>query len=448
MNTTKEQWSSRFGFIMAAAGSAIGLGNLWKFPYVAGTNGGAVFLLLYIIFLLLLGIPILLSELAIGRSGGMNAIDSCKKINPKWGFAGAFGIAGAFGVMSSYCVVGGWVIRYIINSFADGGANMNAEYFSEFSSRGFEPILWTFVFMAATCFIVAGGVTKGIERVSSVLLPILIVFLFGIMIYSLTLPGALKGVKFFIVPKFSEIGGFSGFIRIALNAMGQVFFSLSLGMGTLITYGSYLPKDSKLVSSTVTIIAMDTAIALAAGFAILPAVFSFGLEPDGGFGLIFQTLPVVFSRMKGGSFVAAAFFVLVLFAALTSSISLLEVIVAWVCAKTKLTRTWAAVIVSVLIFAVGCLASLSVGAIPELSVGGMTLFELFSFLSDKIIMPLGGFFICLLTGWVWGIPKASEEISNSGTIGFRARKLYSVTVRYIAPMLIAVIFITSIFGGK
>lgn len=433
---------------MAAAGSAIGLGNLWKFPYVAGTNGGAVFLLLYIIFLLLLGIPILLSELAIGRSGGMNAIDSCKKITPKWGFAGAFGIAGAFGVMSSYCVVGGWVIRYIINSFADGGANMNAEYFSEFSSRGFEPILWTFVFMAATCFIVAGGVTKGIERVSSVLLPILIVFLFGIMIYSLTLPGALKGVKFFIVPKFSEIGSFSGFIRIALNAMGQVFFSLSLGMGTLITYGSYLPKDSKLVSSTVTIIAMDTAIALAAGFAILPAVFSFGLEPDGGFGLIFQTLPVVFSRMKGGAFVAAAFFVLVLFAALTSSISLLEVIVAWVCAKTKLTRTWAAVIVSFLIFAVGCCASLSVGAIPGLSVGEMSLFELFSFLSDKIIMPLGGFFICLLTGWVWGIPKAEEEISNKGTIGFRARKLYSVTVRYIAPMLIAVIFITSIFGGK
>lgn len=431
---------------MAAAGSAIGLGNLWKFPYITGTNGGAVFLLLYIVFLVLLGIPILLSELSIGRFAGMNAIDSCKKIDSKWGFAGAFGIAGAFGVMSSYCVVGGWVIRYIINSVTDAG--MSADYFSEFSSRGLEPILWTLVFMAITCFIVTGGVAKGIERVSSILLPILIVFLFGIMIYSLTLPNAIEGVKFFLVPDFSEIDGFSGFMRIALNAMGQVFFSLSLGMGTLITYGSYLPKESRLLQSTVTVVIMDTVIAMAAGFAILPAVFSFGLEPDGGFGLIFQTLPVVFSRMNGGTFISAIFFVLVLFAALTSSISLLEVIVAWVCSKTKLTRTWAAIIVSALIFATGSLASLSVGAVPQLSVGNVPLFNFFTFMSDKVIMPLGGFFICLLTGWIWGIPNASEEISNSGKLKFRARKLFSVTVRYIAPALIAVIFVTSVFGGE
>lgn len=446
MTNNKEQWSSRFGFIMAAAGSAIGLGNLWKFPYVTGTNGGAVFLLLYVVFLTVLGIPILLSELAIGRYAGMNAVDSCKKIHPKWGFAGAFGILGAFGVLSSYCVVGGWVIRYVVNSLT--GSGMNAGYFEEFSSRGFEPVLWTVVFMTATCFIVTGGVAKGIERVSSVLLPILIIFLIGIMIYSLTLPNAIEGVKFFIVPDFSDIGGFSGFMRIALNAMGQVFFSLSLGMGTLITYGSYLPKGSRLVSSTVTIVAMDTAIALAAGFAILPAVFSFGLEPDGGFGLIFQTLPAVFSRMRGGTFIAALFFLLVLFAALTSSISLLEVIVAWVCAKTKLSRTAAAVTASAVIAAAGSLASLSVGAVPSLSVGGMSLFELFSFLSDKVIMPLGGFFICLLTGWVWGIPKAEEEISNSGKVRFRAKRLFSVSVRYAAPMLIAVIFVTSLLGGE
>ncbi len=302
--------------------------------------------------------------------------------------------------------------------------------------------------MAITCFIVTGGVAKGIERVSSILLPILIVFLFGIMIYSLTLPNAIEGVKFFLVPDFSEIDGFSGFMRIALNAMGQVFFSLSLGMGTLITYGSYLPKESRLLQSTVTVVVMDTVIALAAGFAILPAVFSFGLEPGGGFGLIFQTLPVVFSRMNGGAFISAIFFVLVLFAALTSSISLLEVIVAWVCTKTKLTRTWAAIIVSALIFAAGSLASLSVGAIPQLSVGDMTLFNFFTFMSDKVIMPLGGFFICLLTGWIWGIPNASDEISNSGKLKFRARKLFSVTVRYIAPALIAIIFVTSVFGGE
>ncbi len=445
MKATNEQWSSRFGFIMAAAGSAIGLGNLWKFPYIAGTNGGAVFLILYIVFLVLLGIPILLSELAIGRFAGFNAIDSCKKINPKWGFAGAFGIIGAFGVLSSYCVVGGWVIRYIINSVTDSG--MGADYFDSFSSRGFEPILWTFVFMAVTCFIVTGGVAKGIERASSILLPILIVFLIGIMIYSLTLPDASTGVKFFLVPDFSEIDGFKGFMRIALNAMGQVFFSLSLGMGTLITYGSYLPKDSNLASSTVIIVVMDTIIALVSGFVILPAVFSFGLEPTEGFGLIFKTLPAVFTRMKGGTFIAALFFTLVLFAALTSSISLLEVIVAWICSKTKLTRTAAAVLASIAIFIAGCFASLSVGAVPDIAIGEFSLFEFFSFFSDKIIMPLGGFFICILTGYIWGIPKASEEISNGGALKFRMKGLFAAAVKYIAPALIAVIFVTSLIGS-
>lgn len=444
MKPSKEQWSSRFGFIMAAAGSAIGLGNLWKFPYITGTSGGAVFLIVYIIFLILLGIPILLSELAIGRFAGMNAIDSCRKINSKWGFAGAFGIIGAFGVMASYCVVGGWVIRYIINSVTD--SRMSADYFAEYSSKSFEPLIWTAVFLLLTCAIVTGGVSGGIERVSSVLLPILIVFLVGIMIYSLTLPNAIEGVKFFIVPDFSAINGFSDFIRIVFNAMGQVFFSLSLGMGTLITYGSYLPKDNDLTSSTITIVALDTAIALIAGFAILPAVFSFGFEPTEGFGLIFKTLPAVFSRMSGGTFISSIFFVLVLLAALTSSISLLEVIVAWVCTKTKLTRTWAAIIVTLLIFIAGCFASLSIGAIPDIAIGNMSLFEFLSFFSDKVIMPLGGFFICILTGYVWGIPQASHEISNGGRLKFRMRKLFGVTVRYIAPALIAVIFAVSLFG--
>ena len=444
MNKTKEQWSSKFGFIMAAAGSAIGLGNLWKFPYITGTNGGAVFLIVYVVFLVLLGVPILLSELSIGRFAGLNAIDSCKKINSKWGFAGAFGIIGAFGVMASYCVVGGWVIRYIINSFTDSG--MSADYFDMYSSKTFEPLLWTAVFMVLTCMIVAGGVSNGIERVSTILLPILIVFLVGIMIYSLTLPNAMEGVKFFLVPDFSAINSFSDFMNIVFNAMGQVFFSLSLGMGTLITYGSYLSKDNNLAASTVTIIVLDTLIALISGFAILPAVFSFGMEPTEGFGLIFKTLPVVFTRMSGGTTVAAIFFTLVLFAALTSSISLLEVIVAWVCSKTKLSRTWAAIIVSVLIFIAGCVASLSVGAVPDISVGGMSMFEFFSFLSDKIIMPLGGIAICILTGYVWGIPNAVKEITNNGKLKFGMSRLFSVTVRYIAPVLIAVIFLTSVFN--
>ena len=444
MKANKEQWSSKFGFIMAAAGSAIGLGNLWKFPYITGTSGGAVFLIVYIIFLLLLGIPILLSELAIGRYAGSNAIDSCAKIHTKWGFAGAFGIIGAFGVMASYCVVGGWIIRYIINSIT--GVNIDADYFSEYSSKGFEPILWMAVFLIITCTIVSGGVANGIEKVSSVLLPLLFVFLIGIMIYCLTLPNAIEGVRFFFVPDFSDITSLSDFMKILFNAMGQVFFSLSLGMGTLITYGSYLPKDNNLTSSTVTIVVLDTAIAIISGLTILPAVFSFGFAPTEGFGLIFKTLPAIFSQMNGGNVVSSVFFILVLFAALTSSISLLEVIVAWVCSKTKLTRIWAAVIVTLLIFIAGIFASLSVGAIPDIRIGSTSLFEFFSFFSDKIIMPLGGLFICILTGYVWGINNAAKEISNDGKLKFSIKTLFGITVKYIAPALIAVIFASSVIG--
>lgn len=444
MKANKEQWSSKFGFIMAAAGSAIGLGNLWKFPYITGTSGGAVFLIVYIIFLLLLGIPILLSELAIGRYAGSNAIDSCAKIHPKWGFAGAFGIIGAFGVMASYCVVGGWIIRYIINSITN--TNIGTDYFTEYSSKSFEPILWMAVFLIITCAIVSGGVANGIEKVSSFLLPLLFVFLIGIMIYCLTLPNALEGVKFFFVPDFSDISSFSDFMQILFNAMGQVFFSLSLGMGTLITYGSYLPKDNNLAASTVTIVVLDTVIAIISGLTILPAVFSFGFEPTEGFGLMFRTLPAVFSQMNGGTIVASIFFILVLFAALTSSISLLEVIVAWICSKTKLTRVWAAIIITLLIFIAGIFASLSVGAIPDIRIGSTSLFEFFSFFSDKIIMPLGGFFICVLTGYVWGIDKAAKEISNDGRLKFAMQKLFAVAVKYIAPTLIAIIFLTSIMS--
>ncbi len=427
---------------MAATGSAIGLGNLWKFPYITGTSGGAVFLVVYIIFLLLLGIPILLSELAIGRYAGLNAIDSCAKIHPKWGFAGAFGIIGAFGVMASYSVVGGWVIRYIINSFT--GTNMNADYFTEYSAQSFEPILWMTLFLIINCAIVTGGVANGIEKVSSVMLPVLIVFLVGIMIYCLTLPNAIEGIKFFFIPDFSEITSLSDFMNILFNAMGQVFFSLSLGMGTLITYGSYLPKDNNLAASTITIVTLDTAIAIVSGLAILPAVFSFGFEPTEGFGLMFRILPSVFSQMNGGAIISTAFFILVLFAALTSSISLLEVIVAWLCSKTKLSRVWAAIIVTLFIFIAGVFASLSVGAIPDIVVGNMSLFEFFSFFSDKIIMPLGGFFICILTGYVWGTDNAAKEISNNGKLKFALKGIFSIAVRYAAPILIAVIFVTSL----
>lgn len=441
----KEQWSSGFGFIMAAAGSAIGLGNLWKFPYITGTNGGGLFLLIYVIFLVLLGIPILLAETAIGRHAGLNAVDSCSKIKKGWGFVGGIGILGAFMVLSAYNVVGGWVIKYILNSIK--GAELNADSFTAYTAQTFEPVLWTFIFSAVTAAIVLKGVSGGIEKVSSVLLPVLLFFLIGLMIYSLTLPDAIEGVKYFLVPDFSNINSVGDIAHIALNAMGQVFFSLSLGMGTLITYGSYLDKSSDLTSNTITIVILDTLVALISGLVIIPSVFSFGLEVTSGPGLIFSTLPQVFAQMSGGRYAAALFFILVFFAAVTSAISLLEVITSWFEAKTGLSRTASAIICAAGTFAVSCIASLSFGALSDLTIGGMVFFDLINYLADKIIMPLGGIFICILVGYLWGIKPASEEISNGGRLKFRFRPVFAAAIKYVAPALIIIIFISSLFSS-
>lgn len=437
----KEQWSSGFGFIMAAAGSAIGLGNLWKFPYVTGTNGGGLFLLIYVIFLILLGIPILLAETAVGRYAGMNAVDSCSKIRKGWGFVGGIGILGAFTVLSGYNVVGGWVIKYILNSISGN----NAVVFTEYTSQTYEPLVWTLVFSAVTAAIVLKGVSGGIEKVSSVLLPILLFFLIGLMIYSLTLPDAIEGVKYFLIPNFSEINTIGDIAVIALNAMGQVFFSLSLGMGTLITYGSYLDKSSDLTSNTVTIVILDTLVALISGLVIIPAVFSFGMEITAGPGLIFSTLPQVFSQMSGGRYAAALFFILVFFAAITSAISLLEVVTSWFEAKTGLSRGLSAVICAAAAFIFSCIASLSFGVLSGFTVGEMIFFDMINYAADKIIMPIGGLFICILVGYLWGIKPASDEISNGGKLKFRFRPIFAAAIKYIAPALIVIIFISSMF---
>ena len=321
----RDKWSTGFGFIMSAAGSAVGLGNIWKFPYVCGTGGGALFLAVYIFFVLVLGYPILLTELSVGRHGGSNAVDACEKIKKGWGFAGGFGVAGSAAVLAYYCTVGGWVMKYLFST-ASGNIPLPS-YFSEYSTMAAEPVVWQTVFLLINGIIVVFGVSKGIEKVSSVLLPLLLVFLVGLMIYSLTLNGAAEGVKFLLMPDFSKISSFGDVADIVVKAMGQVFFSLSLGMGTLITYGSYLEKDNDLSRSTWIIVTIDTAIAMISGLTVLPAVFAMGLEPDEGAGLIFSTLTAVFGGLSYGRIAGTVFFALVLFAAITSSISLLETIV-------------------------------------------------------------------------------------------------------------------------
>lgn len=439
MNNSRDQWSSKFGFIMAAAGSAIGLGNIWKFPYMTGTNGGAVFLITYILFLILLGIPILLSEMSIGRFAGLNAVDSCKKISDKFGFVGMFGVVGSFIILSYYSVVGGWIMKYIAKSIFS--AEISPNYFGIYTSQTAEPIVWAFVFLILTAVIVIGGVSSGIEKVNSVLLPILFILFIIIMIYSLTLPNAIEGVKFFIIPDFSHFNSFSDFGRIALNAMGQVFFSLSLGMGTLITYGSYLSKDTNMPKSAVTIVILDTIFALIAGFSILPAVFSFGLKPNAGAGLIFQTLPAVFSRMRFGTVIAVLFFVLVLFAAITSSISLLEVIVTYLSERYKIKRIIAASSSVLFIFILSCFASSSFGLLSNFTLLGMNVFDVLSFISDKIIMPIGAISTCILVGYIWDKSSLKNEVTNDSSLKFRFFNAFRICVKYISPVLIVLIFI-------
>ena len=436
----RDKWSTGFGFIMSAAGSAVGLGNIWKFPYVCGTGGGALFLAVYIFFVLVLGYPILLTELSVGRHGGSNAVDACEKIKKGWGFAGGFGVAGSAAVLAYYCTVGGWVMKYLFST-ASGNIPLPS-YFSEYSTMAAEPVVWQTVFLLINGIIVVFGVSKGIEKVSSVLLPLLLVFLVGLMIYSLTLNGAAEGVKFLLLPDFSKISSFGDVADIVVKAMGQVFFSLSLGMGTLITYGSYLEEDNDLSRSTWIIVTIDTAIAMISGLTVLPAVFAMGLEPDEGAGLIFSTLTAVFGGLSYGRIAGTVFFALVLFAAITSSISLLETIVSFLTERYGLSRLKATVIPVIIIGLLCVPASLSYGVLSDVGIFGLTVFELFVFLSDQIIMPLGGFFLCILAGRIWGRKNMEREISSDGRYPFRLAGVFDVMIKYLSPAMIIIVFVS------
>lgn len=442
MQAERESWTGKFGFIMAAAGSAIGLGNIWKFPYMVGTSGGAVFLIAYVIFLFLLGVPVMTAEISVGRFAGMNAVDSCRRISEKWQFVGWVGLAGAFAILSYYSVVGGWVIKYALKYLRGVGTGDTEAYFTGFVSKTGEPVLLHIIFLLMCALIVLCGVSAGIERVSKILLPLLFVLLVVTAAFSLSLPNAEEGVRFFLVPRLSDIDSWGS---VLLNAMGQVFFSLSLGMGTLITYGSYLKKDSNIRSSAYTIIALDSIAAVLSGFAVMPAVFSVGLEPKSGPGLLFLTLPAVFDSVPFGRWVAVAFFLLVLLAAVTSAISLMEVLIAFLTGRLGMKRISAVILLTIVLGITGAISSLSNGILSDMLIFGMTFFDFMSFLSDKIIMPMGGLLMCLLVGYVWGIPAAANEITNGGKLPFKGKKLFSFVIRYVSPALIIIVFVSSFF---
>lgn len=433
-------WGSRFGFIMAAAGSAIGLGNLWKFPYLAGANGGGAFVLIYLGLIILLGFTMMLGELSIGRATKLNQYGAYKKINPKFGFIGMIGILTGFLILSFYSVVGGWVLKYIFTFIMGGVKDADKMgFFVNFITGTWEPLLWHALFMGATLFIVIGGVSGGIEKAAKIMMPLLFLFLIVIAIRSLTLPGAMEGVKYFLVPDWSKFN-----LDVLVKAMGQVFFSLSLGMGTLVTYGSYLKGHEDLPSNALTIPALDTLIALLAGIAIMPAVFAFGQEPGAGPGLMFGTLPNIFSNMPLGTIFGLLFFILVFFAAVTSAISLLEVPVSWGMDSMGWSRKKAVLIFSGMIFVIGVAASLSNGPWTQkfyfFNPDGQNFFDVLDYLTSNILLPLGGVFMSLFITFVWGYDNAFKEIKDGSKNNFALGGFWKISMMVGVPLMMALVF--------
>lgn len=441
----RAQFSSKFGLIAAAAGSAIGLGNIWKFPYITGIYGGAAFLFVYLGFILAIGLPIMLSELIIGRRSRRNAFGAFKKLAPKtpWRFIGSFGVAAAFLILSFYGVVAGWSIKYIFfslnNTFQNSTPEAISEAFNVFTKDPLKPLLYQIIFMIATGAIVIIGVQKGIERYSKILMPVLLVIIIILDIRSVTLEGAGEGLRFLFHPDFSKLT-FEG----VLSALGHAFFSLSLGMGTLITYGSYVNKTNNLVSTAIQVTVADTVIAILAGIAIFPAVFAYNIEPDAGVGLIFKTLPIVFMQMPGGLVFSILFFVLLTIAALTSAISILEVVVAYFSEELKIKRNISTILATALITLLGIICSLSLGIFEDAVLFGRNIFDLLDHISANILLPVGGMFIALFIGWALGKRKVLHEVLQGGKLKGWLLSVFMILVKFVAPIAIFIVFLKGV----
>ena len=441
----RDGFGSKIGIIAAAAGSAIGLGNIYRFPCELGNNGGAAFLLVYLIVVVFLGIPVMLSELVIGRRGQSNAVGAFKKLAPKsaWPIVGYMGVLCGFIIFAFYSTISGWTLEYIVKSVSNSfqGKDLAAmeQDFSNFHDMGWRNVMWQAIFIFLTGFVVFKGVQNGIERYAKILMPVLLVILVILGVRSATLPGAKDGLVFLFKPDFSKITG-----KVLISALGQGFFSLSLGMGALITYGSYIKKDDNLTSTAFSVVLSDTLIALLAGIVIFPAAFSFGINPQAGMGLVFNTIPMIFNQMMGGYWFCIIFFVLLAIAALTSTISLLEVVVAYLSEELHIKRQWATVLACVATMLIGSFASLSLKSNTSLAFGGRTVFDWMDFISSNILLPLGGVLIVLFVGWRLGKSHFFDEVTNSGKLKSPVKRIILFIIRYLAPLAIIVIFISGL----
>lgn len=439
---TRDSFGSKIGVVAATAGSAVGLGNIWRFPYVLGENGGGAFLIIYLCFVFAIGFPVMLAEFTIGRRAQRNALGSFKKLAPgkPWYLIGLMGIVAAFMILAFYSTIAGWTLEYLVQALINGFDGKTSDQltrsFEVFQSGSFRPVVWQLVFMFLTAFIIYRGVKNGIEKYTKILMPLLVVLIIIICIRSLTLEGAHEGLDFLFTPDFSKIKW-----NVILKALGQAAFSLSIGMGTLITYGSYIQKDNNLPATAFQVSMADTIIAILAGVMIFPAVFAFNINPAEGPGLVFIVLPNIFEQMAGGYFFSILFFLLLAIAALTSTVSVLEVVVAYFSEELNMSRRKATIIAATAISIVGIFATLSFGPLNNALIFGRTIFEWFDYLSANILLPLGAIFIVLFVGWYLGKKNVMDELSNKGELQGRFVSTFMIIVKFIAPIAITMAFI-------
>ena len=446
MKEKSSGFSTKIGFVLAAAGSAVGLGNIWRFPYLAAKYGGGIFLLVYIILAVTFGTALLITELALGRRTGKSVISAYAGVNRRFKPLGWIAAFVPVIIFPYYCVIGGWVLKYLTvfatgqgQSAADGGA-----YFSSFMSNAGESTIFLLVFLVMTAIIIMLGVQKGIEKCSKVMMPMLIVITIGIAVYTLTCKGAIEGLVYYVKPNFSEFS-----IKTVVAAMGQLFYSMSIAMGIMVTYGSYMRKEDSLESSVHQIEIFDTGIAILAGMIIVPSVFAFSggdsSALNAGPSLMFITLPKVFVSMPGGNIIGAVFFVLVALAALTSSISLMETVVHIVCEKFKVKRMVSCLIVLGISIALGMLSVLGYSVWSSVTIFGKQFLDFFDFLSNNILMPVVALMTCILVGYVAKTKYIEDEVELNGH-KFRSKGMYRVMIRFVAPVFLVVILVSSVLG--
>ncbi|MCQ2978794.1 MAG: sodium-dependent transporter [Clostridia bacterium] len=445
----KENFGSRIGFVLAAAGSAVGLGNIWRFPYLAAKYGGGIFLFIYLILAVTFGFSLMITEIAIGRKTGKSVIGAYKSVNKKFGFLGYIAALVPFIIVPYYCVIGGWVLKYFTLfitgnglSAADGG-----DLFSGFISSANGSTLFFIIFAALTILVVVFGVQKGIERISKIMMPVLVVLTIGIAIYTMTIPGAMDGVKYYLLPNFEGFT-FATLMKTIVAAMGQMFYSMSLAMGIMVTYGSYMRKHDSLENSVRQIEIFDTGIAFLAGLIIVPAVFAFSggdaAALNAGPSLMFITLPNVFASMKGGQIIGALFFILVALAALTSSISLFETIVSIVMEKFNLKRLPSVLICTVVLVVLGMTSVLGYSIWSDFTIMGYQFLDFYDFISNNILMPIVALITCILIGYFAKTKFVEDEVLE-GEKKFNAKGLYKVMILVICPICMILILLTPFF---